>query len=196
MVPHGQLLTSKPSRYKVLSFTFRVFFLFVLLLRNVFDKQGLECTSWRFCPDLGGYWDDLSLDLVGEQLIACRWFAFSCNIYQSVFALSWICRLSFDCASRNSNRNENPIIVVFNCDKHQIQINNRDDACVSLDGDAWAQIQGPQQRRVSKSKRSKIRVWTNLSKWIYGIHICKRRRGEEGKVGGNYCQCWKKSQCL
>jgi len=46
-------------------------------------------------PDLGGYWDDLSLDLVGEQLIACR-----------------------------------------------------DDACVSLDGDAWAQIQGPQQRRV------------------------------------------------
>ena len=38
VVPHGQLLTSKPSRYKVLSFTFRVFFLFLLLLRNVSDK--------------------------------------------------------------------------------------------------------------------------------------------------------------
>merc|ERR1719167_882787 len=25
-------------------------------------------------PDLGGYWNDLSLDLVGEQLVACRDF--------------------------------------------------------------------------------------------------------------------------
>ena len=74
-------------------------------------------------------------------------------------------------------------LLFFNCDKHQIQINNRDDACVSLDGDAWAQIRGPQQRRVSKSKRSKIRVWTNLSKWIYGIHICKRRsKARKGKL--------------
>ena len=47
-------------------------------------------------------------------------------------------------------------LLFFNCDKHQIQINNRDDACVSLDGDAWAQIQGPQQRRVSKSKSPSI----------------------------------------
>ena len=42
VVPHGQLLTSKPSRYKVLSFTFRVFFLFLLLLRNVW----VNCYCW------------------------------------------------------------------------------------------------------------------------------------------------------
>ena len=36
---------------------------------------------------------------------------------------------------------------------------------------------------MSKSKRSKIRVWTNLSKWIYGIHICKRRsKARKGKL--------------
>ena len=61
------------------------------------------------------------------------------------------------CASRNADRNENPIAVAFQLKKkHQVQINNRDDACVSLDGDAWAQIQGPQQRRVSKIKSPSI----------------------------------------
>ena len=33
-------------------------------------------TWYRSPPWCGGYWDDLSLDLVGEQLIACRWFFF------------------------------------------------------------------------------------------------------------------------